>query len=448
MRPHEIDGTIPWLKDEDGKVVGYRANNSVDYALDGSPLDREVLTPMPSLGRPPFAKKLLGEVPTIAGAVHGWWSGPVVFRQTNEYGDNSFIGAADQYGHLITLLFDHDSGAYRRRNIAKWEPDDHNVPAFVQRLDKRVIVAYARHALEAAIRYRISDTANCDDWGTEQTLVTSDDATYVQMFRQSSAIHMFYRLGASGGGSWAYRRSTDNGATWTTERNIIDTEYVLVVPTSDGSAFRCFCYENPTSGTDHDIYYLTINSATGEMRANGAQITGSANAFTGVGCPVAMSAVQKAVDVASATISTRLMGAALASTPVMLAVEFTSASTTDGALYRYTYSAANVVFTRKKVCDVGVPFATATQYHGGACFDPSSVNIVYVARNDGAGVWTIDKYETANAGDTWTKTTLYTGSKKLARPIPFADSQVMFSEFDTYLSFEDFTNGVLRVVSR
>jgi hypothetical protein len=48
MRPHEIDGTIPWLKDEDGKVVGYRANNSVDYAMDGSPLDREELEPMPS----------------------------------------------------------------------------------------------------------------------------------------------------------------------------------------------------------------------------------------------------------------------------------------------------------------------------------------------------------------------------------------------------------------
>jgi hypothetical protein len=36
------------VKDEDGKVVGYRGNNSVDYALDGSPLDREGLEPMPS----------------------------------------------------------------------------------------------------------------------------------------------------------------------------------------------------------------------------------------------------------------------------------------------------------------------------------------------------------------------------------------------------------------
>jgi hypothetical protein len=191
---------------------------------------------------------------------------------------------------------------------------------------------------------------------------------------------------------------------------------------------------------------MLMNSTTGALTKPGGTTLG--NAFTATSTPIAPANMHKAADVDSATISTRLMAAAVSATPTFLAVEFTSASTTDGALYRYTYSAANVVFTRKKVCDVGVPFATATQYHGGACFDPSSVNIVYVARNDGAGVWTIDKYETANAGDTWTKTTLYTGAKKLARPVPFAASQLMFSEFDTYVSFEDFTNGVLRVVSR
>lgn len=387
--------------------------------------------------------------PTIPGAVQGWWSAPVVFRQINEYGDNSFIGASDQYGHLITLLYDHKTNSIRRKNIAKWEPDDHNVPAFVQRLDKRIIVAYSRHALENNIRYRISDTANCDDWGPEQTLATSDTATYVQMFRQSSAIHLFYRVGASGSGGWCHRRSTDNGATWTAERIILDTQYVLFVPTADASAFRAYCYQNPTTGADHDIYYCSINSATGEIRANGAQVTGAANAFTGVGCPVAMASIQKAVDVASATISTRLMSASVAQTNFScLAVEFTSASTTDGKLYRYSYSANNALFTRRYICDVGVPFATATQYHGGAWFDPASQDVVYVARNDGAGAWSVDRYVTTDAGATWAQTTLYAGSKKLARPMPFGDAELLVSEFDTYVSYEDFTNGVMRIIPR
>ena len=185
------------------------------------------------------------------------------------------------------------------------------------------------------------------------------------------------------------------------------------------------------------------------MRANGAQVTGAANAFTGVGCPVAMANIQMAVDVASATISTRLMSASVAQTNFScLAVEFTSASTTDGKLYRYSYSANNVPFTRRYICDVGVPIATATQYHGGAWFDPASQDVVYVARNDGAGAWSVDRYATTDAGVTWAQTTLYSGAKKLARPMPFGDAELLVSEFDTYVSYENFTNGVMRIIPR
>lgn len=49
MLPYEIDGTVPWLRDSEGKVVGYRDNNGVDRDLEGSLLDRETLNPIAAL---------------------------------------------------------------------------------------------------------------------------------------------------------------------------------------------------------------------------------------------------------------------------------------------------------------------------------------------------------------------------------------------------------------
>lgn len=383
---------------------------------------------------------------TIPEMVQGWWSDPVVYRKTDDLGDHTFIGGADQWGGLIVALYDHNTGDIRRRNIAQWEIDDHNVPAFSVRLDGRIIVAYARHAEDNLIRYRISQTANLDDWGDEQTLATSDTATYVQIFRQSASIHLFYRVGASGSGGWAHRRSTNNGITWTAEVIIADTEYCIIVPSADEFSFRIFSYENPTSGTDHDIYYMLMNSTSGSLTKPGGVTLG--NAFTATNTPIAPASMQKAVDVDSATISTRLMAAAKSSSPTCLAVEFTSASTTDGKLYRYVYASSGALFTRKYICDVGVPFATATQYHGGACFGDDT-NTVYAARNTGEGTaWTLDKYITEDAGNTWAKTTLLMDSDIIARPALFGSDKLLVSQFSDYVSYEDFEGAAMRIVDR
>ncbi len=331
-----------------------------------------------------------------------------------------------------------------RSTLATREPDDHNVAALVETLGGQILAVYSRHAAVSVIYNRLSASDDATDWGTERTLATAAAATYSQLHRLAgdARIWLLYRTGSSAEGSWRIRFTDDDGATWSTERELCLNTYVLSFAAPAGDLIRCYAYDHPTEGTNHDVYFFTVDLETGDVANAAGTVAG--NVLTGSGLPIAIGEEDKAVDV-SGTTTTRLYEGGRVGNPALLASEFIDS--TGGTYYRYTYTSAGALFTRKAIATSGPSFFES--YFGGCAFADDDLDTVYCARNLGAsgglGSWELVRDVTADGGDTWTRDeVIRTSANIIARPQVRA-GRLWWSEASDYEDFNDFTAALCSV---
>lgn len=369
---------------------------------------------------------------TLPDAIMGHWVGPNVFVNDGI----TYFGTAGQYGDIVATAVDASTPTKQRRFVlASHEADDHNCPAFIQRNDGLILTAYTRHSEDNRVYMRVGGSSG---WGPETYLTASSEVTYVQLRRAPSQnnIHMFYRLGSSNEGSWVYRRSTDQGRTWSDEVVLTTKAYLWTAMSTDNVNLRCAAYDHPVLGSDHDIYYFAITLSTGNITIPGGTSIG--NVQTGVSLPLDGSTALKAVDVSGST-STRLFDICKASGNALLACEFTNDS--DCNYYRYVFASNGNPYTRKLIRAAGAPFLSSSKYFGGGCFSLSSIDTLFMCWETG-GNWYLSKFVTADNGDTWTKTDIVGPSaNKLFRPYAVSATQIAYCEA-TYTSFENFSSVV------
>lgn len=128
-------------------------------------------------------------------------------------------GGSSRNGDLEVVSYDLDSGSAVRVTLHdNLQADDHDVPAFLELPDGRLLAMYTRHLSDNLIHRRI--TVNPYDatvWGSDVTLTRGASTSYSNLFRLSAEnngngrIYDFYR-GENYNPNFIV--SNDNGQTW------------------------------------------------------------------------------------------------------------------------------------------------------------------------------------------------------------------------------------------
>lgn len=380
----------------------------------------------------------------IDNSIQGQWVNPNITLSTAGGLSKIYVGTAGTGGQFKIARIDSTTLVAENTVLQTNEVDDHNVPAAIETNTGKIMTAYATHSLQPRVWTRLSASTNDDDWGAVRVLNASDTATYMQLARRAGQdrIWMLYRVGNSGAGNWAIRYTDDEGATWTSERNLAPNTYLFTTMDPDGIHLRCYGYEHPIVGTHHDIRYFRINLTNGDVLNSAGTVAG--NAVTDTGLPIAEGEQHLIVDVSGST-TTRLYEAGKVGTPSILASEFINAD--SGTYYRYTYSTTTGLFTRQVVTTSGPAFFESTSsYFGGACFSEDSLDVVYCSRNLGGSVglggWELVRMETADSGATWTRAqVIRTTGNIIGRPQAKA-GRLWWSEITDYPAYTDFESTV------
>jgi len=372
----------------------------------------------------------------IAGAIQGQWVVPNIIQTSGAI----YVGYAGTGGQFGVARIP-SSLAVSTTTLATREVDDHNVPAVIQTNSGKMLAVYNRHSLVTSVYNRLSASSDATDWGSERTATASTTATYLHLHRLTGVdrIWILYRVGNSSVGDWVIRYSDDEGATFSTERLLAPNTYLTSVPDPDGVNIRCFAYDHPVNGTDHDIYYFRVNLSTGDVTNSVGTVLG--NVVDDTGLPITKGEEHKAVDVTD-PVNTRMYELAKVGVPAMVGSEFTEEL--SGTYYRYTYATSTTPFTRSAIATSGPAFITATYYYGGACFDESSQDIVYVARNLsaalGVGSWELVKMQLLNG--VWERAEIIRTSRNIIARPQVKYGRLWWSEISRYVDYTDFTAAV------
>lgn len=149
--------------------------------------------------------------------------------------------------------------------------DDHNCPAIL--LDDRpgapfpIMVFQCDHNTRP-LRVWKFPSKDMDLWdGVNPVNVNPTGVAYSQVSRFGDEIFVFSRIPALPR-NWRVAYSSDNGENWTI-RTIFSTPatwlYMICRVKNDGSGLNIAMYTHPLNGTDHNIYFLELDFASGAL---------------------------------------------------------------------------------------------------------------------------------------------------------------------------------------
>lgn len=305
--------------------------------------------------------------------------------------------AVSMGGHIAVVQYDHDAQTVLTTPIGTASTmNDHNVAALLERPDHRLIAAYSDH--NSPMRCRVSMSQNSStSWGAEVT-VDSADCTYPRLLRLSAenTTYLIYRQGSGGTRPQVVRTSTDNGATWSAASNLITgpNRPYLRLATNGVDRIDFFvtnghprAAETPDGNSLYHLYYQSgdwFNSAGVDIGDPPFVPTDGTLVWDGT---TERSWIWDVGYVAGA--------------PVALFTTFVS--DTD---HRYRYAKWNgSAWATPQIATAGKHIYETSgeeQYTAGGCFSHDMPD-VFLAREVVTNRWELERWTTADGGDTWSK---------------------------------------------
>lgn len=379
-----------------------------------------------------------------------WWTTP---RAVDLDGD-LYTGGVRGDGSIHVHSLRSATGVTNVFPFADWEDDDHNNPAILVAAGKPVVGIYSRHSADSVLRIRrgsqnVED--GIDDFGAVATLTHADGVTsYASAHPVGDTVHLLARSGA--GNNWSYTKSTDWAATWGTPQPFVNTAggqkiYVASRLSADNSTLRFAVSKHPAGvGENQQVFYGEINLSTGDISQPGGAALGN---LDGTNLPITWTSFEQ---VSSLTGDTRswVFDVSNGANPVVLFCDFEDEDPDGTGMYRYavrtggSWVVRDIVATGEFFFDDGGP----NHYPSGVQCTADGTS-VYLTRKV-SGTWRVERWDTADEGESWTTTVLATSSDILARAWPVEGDgssgyECVFGHLTKYDAFTDF-DGYLDAV--
>lgn len=147
---------------------------------------------------------------------------------------------------------------------ASKQTDDHNNPSLTVLPDGRLLAVYSKHGPDWKFFYRrssVASPASDADWGAEQEKATPARNTYANTYRLSGESDRIYNLHRCINFNPTLTRSSDNGASWDSPVQIIDTGSGGTRPypryaSNHGERIEMIYTDGHPRDVDNSIYHL------------------------------------------------------------------------------------------------------------------------------------------------------------------------------------------------
>lgn len=362
-------------------------------------------------------------VTALTTAPAGGWVQVIRPRAVYRGGYTYFGYIRGDNGHIGVRYVRHwDQSVGSEIDLATLEVDTHDDPAVFIRADLHLIVFYTKHATEAAVYYRVStnpldtDPEISGGFATAVTISHGTHQTYPSVMQltaeTNTPLYVFTRDTISGDSisRLVLHKSTDNGATWAAQADIVTKTpnlywYITTNGTdridfamSDGNAVS----DNPTS-----IYHMYYEA--GDYHKSDGTIISATRPFA----PSAGTLVY-----ASATAGPGWMTGIGRDGSGNIAISYEVITHATGGLgdqYSIRYGWWNGSSWTSNPIHTSVD--TGLSYVNHSCLDEGSIDTVFSVKAV-SGVFELSRYVTPDNGATWTATALTSGSSATGNIYP------------------------------
>jgi hypothetical protein len=140
------------------------------------------------------------------------------------HNDILYTGHVKRNGKIAVTRYDPDTGTRSETELStRTEVDDHNNPALHVLPDGKILASYSRHSTDNFFCYRTSLTnspSTIADWGAEFTHGATKHS-YANTYAMSAESNKIYTFSRAIGWNPNWSVSTDNGATWSTMKELV-----------------------------------------------------------------------------------------------------------------------------------------------------------------------------------------------------------------------------------
>ena len=356
--------------------------------------------------------------------VNSWWCNPRSLYSSLR--DTVYQGGVDANETMFIAELDLRRRTAKKIRLGTFEIDDHNVPALLMDSDKPPVDAYARHAVESVVRYRIGTVPmDLDTLGAEQQVTFPGACTYVHLLRRPGT--STYAILTRNADGWYLRVSLDRMVTWKPAVKFAGLSY-QTFNVHDGVAHYALT-THPITDPNNSIYKLRISLATGVIYNEAGTVIDNLWNFSGTAIlKTQMTYARQSYDTDTVYNTNRTFDCL--SDGSVLAMRLLKATPQNGGMYGVyrrsitgaTPSSAQGIdgaqrgWVWEPIVASGVPVGYYQSSYVGGMTAGANENEVYLSREQ-AGAWRFERW--TKTGITWSLAeTLRTFSDgtKLGRP--------------------------------
>lgn len=378
-------------------------------------------------------------VPCLAmeTAVEDWWA---VRRAVYDAANGVVYMSGVAYdGKAVIGSYNVATGERVRTVLAKLQVDEHNTPALLVEADKPPIVAYCNHGTENHFHVRRATAVrDISSWNSEQTIATSGGATYAQLYREAGTNNLvnLLRVGLT---AWHVSLSEDFGETWSTPISVFTLGQQMYIATSqdESNVLHVAMYGHPTNSSCHDVYFCTIDLASGAVKKKDGTTIG--NIKTGSGLPIAFTGVLEQAYTHPGGHNTRLFD--INQNDEIVIADWTN---DYDAVYRYVrWNGSSWESHPIVAAGQVIGYTPSIHYHAGASLDfNGNLGVVFLGR-EANDVWYMERWTTGDGGETWSSEVISSGELKLARPFQAVPSKgIIYTRFTSYTDYTHYEGDI------
>lgn len=342
-----------------------------------------------------------------------WFNDPRVISVS----DVPIVGAVNSSGDIVAYEVDGSVTVPSVTLAAAFEIDDHDNPAFLKRVsDNHIMVWYSEHNGTVLNQHVSTSSNDAGSFGAATNIYSSLGITSVSYANPvqlegetNDPIYLFMR-GLTGGGDrvWHYSKSTDDGATWATATQLLDSVYgyVKVIKTNSTRMDFFVSDTHPQDDVpgvvnpgDNSVYHFYYEGGT-FYKIDGTSVT----------LPI-----DPDVDLTpiwdGSTINGRSWVWDIAMDGTTPVVVYATYPTLRGSTYRYakwngsSWDDYEVAKTGGRLKDDNQPY-----YVSGISIDQDDTDVVYFGQRQSNDDFLIIRGETYNGGASWSLSKVAEGS--------------------------------------